>query len=97
MANWEVMDILELLKSKVTRSARRLEVMEQHHLATMVLTLNEEIDDIIDVVKSPARATQRSMSQEDERLDYERWKEEILTGQEKAVERSDIRRGLSFD
>ncbi len=97
MTNWEVMDILELLKSKVMRSAQRLEVMDQNHLATMVLTLTEEIDDIMRVVKSPARAAQRSGSREGERLDYERWKEEILTGQEKAVERSDIRRGLSFD
>ena len=99
MATWEISDILEMLKSKVRRSAERLEVMDHHALAEMVLTLNEEIDDIMRVVDNPARAAQRAGSQDDEasRLDYERWKEEILTGQAKAVERSDIRRGLSFD
>jgi len=98
MATWEISDILEMLKSKVRRSAQRLEEMGQNRLADMVLTLNEEIDDIIQSSRRPSPTPSVDpMTPDGERRDYERWKEEILTGQEKAVERSDIRRGLSFD
>ena len=92
MPNYDVIDVLELLQARIRRVGRLLDEMDEPKVSNQVLTLNDEIDEILRSVKGQSR-----MTSDDEVVDFERWKAEIMTGQEMASERSDIRRGLSFD